>query len=288
VDAGPSLLTSWTFDPFQVVPVLLVGALYARRVRTLRSRGTPVATWRLWSFGGGLALVLLALVSPIDEFGEEEFLSFHMLQHVLLGDLAPLAIVAGLTGPILRPLLSVRSVFALRWLAHPLVALPLWAVDLGVWHVPLLYEAALHHPAIHALEHVCFFGFGALMWAPVIEVLPGPAWFGTGMKAGYILCVRAFETILGNVFLWAGSVFYPFYEHPVERWGISALSDQGIAGGVMMIEGSLVTIGALAWLFLRLAGESELRQQLIDAGADPAAATRAVRYGRGKELRAGR
>jgi putative membrane protein len=211
-----------------------------------------------------------------------------MVQHVLLGDLAPLAIVAGLTGPILRPLLSLRPVIALRVLAHPLVALPLWAIDLGLWHVPLLYEGALHHDALHALEHACFFASGALMWAAVIEVLPAPAWFGTGWKLGYILCVRAFETVLGNVFLWAGSVFYPFYEHPTERWGISALSDQGIAGGVMMIEGSLVTIGALAWLFLRLARESELRQQLIEAGTDPAAAARAVRYGRGEELRAGR
>jgi putative membrane protein len=288
VDPGPSLLTSWTFDPLQVVPVLLVGFLYARRVRTLRSRGTDVATWRLWSFGTGLVLILVALVSPIDVFGEQQFLSVHMVQHVLLGDLAPLAIVAGLTGPILRPVLSIRPVNALRFFTHPLVALPLWAVDLAVWHVPLLYQAALHHSAIHALEHACFFGFGVLMWAPVVEVLPAPAWFGTGWKLGYILCVRVFETVLGNVFLWAGSVFYPFYEHPTERWGISALSDQGIAGGVMMLEGSLVTIGALAWLFLRLAGESELRQELIEAGADPAAAARAVRYGRGEELRAGR
>jgi putative membrane protein len=288
VDSGPSLLTSWTFEPLQLVPVLLVGLLYARRVRTLRARGTLVEAWRPWSFGAGLALVLLALVSPIDAFGEEQFLSFHMVQHVLLGDLAPLAMVAGLTGPILRPVLSLRWVNALRVLAHPLIALPLWALDLGIWHVPFLYQGALHHSAVHALEHFCFFGFGAVMWAPVIEVLPAPGWFGTGAKLGYILVVRAFETVLGNVFLWAGSVFYPFYEHPAERWGISALSDQGIAGGVMMIEGSLVTIGALAWLFLRLAGESALRQELIEAGADPASVARAVRYGRGKELRAGR
>src|SRR5439155_21189798 len=108
VDAGPSLLTSWTFEPLQVVPVLLVGLLYARRIRRLRGRGVEVPAWRQWSFGTGLGLVLVALVSPIDAFGEEQFLSFHMVQHVLLGDLAPLALVAGLTGPILRPLLSIR------------------------------------------------------------------------------------------------------------------------------------------------------------------------------------
>jgi putative membrane protein len=78
-------------------------------------------------------------------------------------------------------------------------------------------------------------------------------------------------------------VIYPFYEDR-GRWGISPLEDQGWAGTIMMIEGSLVTIGALAWLFLKLAAEGELRQRLLEEGVDPRTARRAVRYGRGKEL----
>ena len=279
-----SLLTSWSLEPLQLVPTLLVAALYARRVLTLRRRGTPVEPWRPWLFGLGIGLVLLALASPIDAFGEEEFLSFHMLQHVLLGDLAPLALVAGLSGPILRPVLALRPINALRFLAHPLVALPLWTLDLYVWHVPFLYQAALHHDSIHALQHLLFFTCGGLMWAPVLEVLPAPEWFGTGWKLGYIVGVRLIETVLGNVFLWSGKVFYPYYEHARPRWGISALHDQGLAGAVMMLEGSIVTIAALAWLFLRLASEGELRQELLERGLDPRAVRRAVRYGRGKEL----
>jgi putative membrane protein len=280
----PSLLTSWSLEPIQLVPTLLVAALYARRVRTLRRRGTPVEPWRPWLFGLGIGLVLLALASPIDAFGEEEFLSFHMLQHVLLGDLAPLALVAGLSGPILRPVLALRPINALRFLAHPLVALPLWTLDLYVWHVPFLYQAALHHDSIHALQHLLFFTCGGLMWAPVLEVLPAPEWFGTGWKLGYIVGVRLIETVLGNVFLWSGKVFYPYYEHAQPRWGISALHDQGLAGAVMMLEGSVVTIAALAWLFLRLASEGELRQELLERGLDPRAVRRAVRYGRAEEF----
>jgi cytochrome c oxidase assembly factor CtaG len=282
--AAPSPLTSWTFDPLQLAPILVGGFLYYRRVATLRARGLRVASWRPWTFGAGLLMLAIALVTPLDAFAEQQFLSAHMLQHVLLGDLAPLAIVAGLTGPILRPILSIRWLEALRVLAHPLVALPLWAVSLCVWHLPYLYEAALHHGGVHALEHLCFFTFGALMWAAVVEVLPGPAWFGTGLKLGYIVVVRLVETVLGNVFIWSGQVFYPFYEHPTDLWGISAKADKGIAGALMMIEGSIVTIAALAWLFLRLAQEGELRQRLIEAGTDPAVASRAVRYGRGEEL----
>src|SRR5262249_5554015 len=166
----------------------------------------------------------------------------------------------------------------------PYCASPIWAANLLLWHLPVAYEGALHHSGIHALQHLLFFTCGALMWAPVIEVLPGPEWFGTGMKLGYIAAVRIVETILGNIFVWSGGAFYRYYEHPVERWGIPAHADQGIAGGRMMIEGSLVTLGALAWLFLRLGRESELQQQLLEQGVDPRTAQRAVRYGRGEEL----
>jgi putative membrane protein len=280
VEAAPSLLTSWSFEPLQIVPALVVALLYARRVHTLRERGAPLPRWRVVCFGSGLALVLLALVSPIDAFGEEQFLFMHMAQHLLIGDLAPLLFVLGLTGPILRPVLALPAVGRLQVLAHPLVALPLWAANLYLWHLPGAYQAALHHDSIHAAQHVLFLACGGLMWASIFEVLPAPAWFGTGAKLGYTLAVRVLESILGNVFIWAGGVFYPFYRHSHDLWGISAHADQGIAGGVMMIEGSLVTMGVLVWLFLRMAQESELRQSLLEQGHDPRAVVRAVRYGR--------
>lgn len=281
---GPSPLTSWTFDPVPLALLAVAAFLYYRRARALAARSAPVPAWRRWLFGLGLALAFLALASPIHAFGEEQYFSAHMLQHILLGDLVPLALLAGLTGPLLRPVLALPGVERLRALTHPLVALPLWALNLAVWHLPAAYEGAVRHGALHALEHASFFATGALMWAAVLEVLPGPAWFGTGPKLGYILVVRAFETVLANVFVWSGSVFYDVYVHPVARWGISAHADQGIAGGMMMIEGSLVTLGALAWLFLRLASEGELRQRLLEQGADPRTVARAVRYGRGQEL----
>jgi cytochrome c oxidase assembly factor CtaG len=137
---------------------------------------------------------------------------------------------------------------------------------------------------VHALEHVCFFAAGLVVWLPVLETLPAPEWFGTGPKLAYIAGVRVVETVLGNVFVWSGTVFYGVYDRGEELWGISPLQDQGLAGAVMMIEGSLVTIVALSWLFLRLAREGELRQELLERGLDPRAVRRAVRYGRAQEL----
>jgi putative membrane protein len=281
------ILLDWHLRPLQLAPLALGAAAYAWRARTLSRRGSPVERWRKSLFGLGVALAFLALASPVHALGERLF-TFHMVQHLLLGDLAALAIVAGLTGPLLRPLLAVEAVARLRVLAHPFVALPLWTANLYLWHLPFAYEAALASDAVHALQHILFFTFGALMWAPVVEVLPGPMWFGTAAKFGYVVVVRMLTTVLGNVFFWGGTVFYATYDRADRLFGLSPLADQGTAGAVMMIEGSLVTLGALAWLFLRLWREGELRQELIERGLDPAAVRRAVRYGRAEDLREGR
>jgi cytochrome c oxidase assembly factor CtaG len=280
---SPSLLTPWSFVPLQTVPTILAALLYLRRTRSLAERGQPVSRWRQASFWTGIGLVVLALNSPLDALGEEHFFFLHMLQHVIIGDLAPLFFVMGLTGPLLRPVLKYSFVERLRVLAHPFVALPVWAVNLYLWHIPFLYDAALHHDAVHALEHFLFFTCGCLIWEPVVETLPAPAWFGTGMKIGYVVGVRLVETVLGNIFIWSNSAFYSVYRHAPE-WGITPVHDLNLGGVVMMAEGSVVTLGVLAWLFLRLASESELRQRLIEQGLDPRQVKRAVRYGRAKEL----
>jgi cytochrome c oxidase assembly factor CtaG len=282
---SPSLFSPWSFEPLQIAPTVIVALLYLRRTRTLADEGRPVARRRQASFWTGIGLVVLALNSPIDELGEQHFFFLHMTQHVLLGDLAPLCFVVGMNGRILRPVLAIRAVDRLRVLAHPFVALPLWAVDLYVWHLPLFYDGALHHDSIHALEHFCFFTCGCLMWEPVVETLPAPQWFGTGAKLGYIACVRLIETILGNVFIWSSTAFYSVYKHAPE-WGITPAHDQNLGGIVMMAEGSIVTLVALAWLFLRLASEGELRQRLLEQGLDPRQVKRAVRYGRAGSLKA--
>ena len=231
----------------------------------------------------GVVLLFVAVASPIARIGEEELFAFHMAQHLLLGDLAPLCLLAGLTGPVLRPLLALRGVMRLRVLANPLVALPLWAVNLVLWHVPAVYEAAVENGAVHALEHVAFFSAGVVLWLPVLETLPAPEWFGTGAKLGYVVGVRLVATVLGNVFVWSGSVFYDVYGDG-DYLGLSPEGDQSLAGSLMMLEGSVVTIVAIAWLFLRMAQEGEIRQELLERGHDPRTVRRAVRYRRWHEL----
>jgi putative membrane protein len=280
----PSLLTSWPFAPLQLAPIALIGVAYATRARTLSRRGQPVPGWRIGLFSLGILLLVVAVASPIAEVAEEELFSFHMVQHLLLGDLAPLCLLAGLNGPLLRPLLALPGVMRLRVLANPFVALPVWAANLALWHVPFFYEHAVENGAVHALEHMAFFTAGIVLWLPVLETLPAPEWFGTGAKLAYIVGVRLVGTLIGNVFIWGGGPFYGVYETGDDYLGLSPSADQSLAGSIMMLEGSLVTIVAIAWLFLRLAQEGEIRQGLIERGIDERTARRAVRYRRWQEL----
>lgn len=266
----------WTLDPVQLTGVALVAIAYGVRARTLARQRRPVAAWRIGLFALGLVLLAAALFSPISALAEER-LTAHMVQHLLIGDLAPLALLAGLTGPLLRPVLALPPARALRVLMHPAVTLPLWAANLYLWHIPGAYEAAITNDLVHAVQHVSFLTAGILVWAPVLEVVPAPAWFGTAAKLGYVVGVRLTAALLANVFFWAPEVFY-------DPYAAAGVSDQAVAGGAMMVEGSLVTVGAFAWLFLRLFAEGETKQRLIEQGVNPQAVDRAVRYGRADQL----
>jgi cytochrome c oxidase assembly factor CtaG len=96
--------------------------------------------------------------------------------------------------------------------------------------------------------------------------------------------VRLVGTVLANVFVWAGEPFYDVYDAGDEYLGLSPGADQSLAGSLMMLEGSLVTVVAIAWLFLRLAQEGEVRQRLLESGHDARTVKRAVRYRRWQEL----
>ena len=273
----------------QISPLVVMVGCYSKRSRTLAGSSRAIPGWRQACFYGGIAVIAAAL-SGLDDLSGQ-LLYMHMLEHLLIGDIASLLIVLGLTAPLLAPILRISMFDRLRVLTHPLVAFPLWAVDLYVWHLPALYQAALRHPGVHALEHAMFLGFGILMWMPLLGPLPTPAWFGNLGKLLYIVAVRLTGTVLGNIFLWSGTVFYPYYLHGDALHHISPLADQNIAGAVMMVEESLLTLGLFCWLFLKAAKEGEERQELLDyANANglelsEARAARAVAAGRGEELR---
>lgn len=240
--------------------------LYLRRTQTLARRQAPVARWRITCFLAGASLMAIVQIGPVDSLADQ-ILLVHMAQHIVLGDLCSLLLVLGLTGPVLAPLLHLRFTRPIRILSHPIVALVLWALDLYGWHVPLLYQLAIRHDLVHALEHACLLWFGSLLWLALIGPLPKPAWFGGWYRLSYIVVVRVLGAVLGNVFIWTQTVLYPVYRASDAARGLKPLSDQNIAGGLMMIEQMLLTTVLLGWLFLRFLRQDERRQELVDVAA---------------------
>jgi putative membrane protein len=271
------------------VIVLLVWLPYRARAQSLAGGGRTVPPWRQACFASGLVVLAVALSWPVDHLADELLLA-HMVEHLLIGDIAALLIVIGLTGPLLAPLLRNPVLGKLRVLTHPVVALVAWAVNFYVWHLPVLYQAALRHDAIHALQHATFLTFGIAMWMPLLGPLPRPAWFTNVWRLVYIVVVRLVGTVLANIMVFASSPFYPFYRASEAHFHISPVADQVIAGSLMMVEESLLTIGLFCWLFLKIAREGEERQQLLDYATsngivlDERRAARAVAAGRGPEL----
>ena len=188
-----------------------------------------------------------------------------MVEHLLIGDLAAIFLVLGLTGPLLQPILAFKPLDRLRP-ARPAVALPLWAIDLYVWHIPTLYEATLSHPLLHALEHGMF-----ILRLRDVDAGPRPA-------ADAVVVQRRLEGRLRDrralrehrarkrVHL-VGARDISAYEAGDAAHGISPLTDQGIAGSIMMGEGMIVSLAILSWFFLK--GASDRRPSASASWTSP-------------------
>lgn len=249
-----------------LIASLTYGTLYARRLRTLRRQGRAPGTWRVVSFATGIAFLTAVQIGPADSLGDQ-MLAFHMLQHIVIGSVCSLLLVLGLTGPMLQPLLRIRVTRRVRSVSYPVAALALWATDLYAWHVPLFYQLAIRHDLVHALEHACLLWFGTLLWLALIGPLPKPAWFTGWGQVGYIVLVRFFGAVLANVLIWAQIVLYPVYRSSDAARGLSPLSDQNAAGGIMLLEQAILTTTLLGWLFYRVALRDEQRQSIQDFAA---------------------
>jgi putative membrane protein len=268
----------------------LVAFAYFRRCATLARRGRPVPRWRRLCLAGSVLLLVVADLPPLSTVAEELVVA-HMAQHLLVADLAALLFCLGLTGPVLQPVLAIRRLGWLRAFGNPLVAFPLWMLSLYLWHLGALYQGVLDSPALHLAQHASFFGFGLAMWMPLVGPLPTPTWFNDLAKLAYVIAVRFAGAALANVFIWSDAVLYPDYAPGERERGIGALTDQGAAGNLMMIETGVVTIALFTWLFFRAANRGVEKQELLDLAdrhgvpLDEARAARAVAAGQGKALR---
>jgi len=255
------LAHAWEAPPLVLGTAALLLVLFAQGFVRLRRRRPDHAPWtRPLLFAAGLALVVLPLVSPLDEAGEELLLSGHMVQHVLVGDAAPALLIVAVRGPllffllppaVLRPLAAFPPLRGfLGLLLRPLVSLSLWTVAFYVWHLPSAYDYALAHPWAHNLEHLSFVVAGTLVWTQLVD----PARHGRlrrPQRVFFALAMLALAQPLVDVLLFSSSAAYLRYaEQPDRLFGLSPLTDQRLAGVVMMVE-QLLALGICVALLLR-------------------------------------
>jgi putative membrane protein len=272
-DVTPRIV--WLSDPAVLAPLALLAFVYIRRFREARAEagGRGAGPLQALAFAGAMVALLIALVSPIDGLGEDYLFSFHMLQHVLLGDVAPLLLLLSLSRVIMRPLTRrlMRVERALGPFAHPLTGIGLWLFLMYLWHIPAMYDAALNHPLIHVLEHFCFFAAGIAVWWPLIQPVPMRHRLTGLQPLAYIGAAKVGLAVLGVYLTWSTSVFYPYYETVPRIWGLSAIQDQNMGGAIMMVEQSITFVTVLAWVFVRMLSSSEAeerrRERLEDAEA---------------------
>ena len=248
----------WEAPPLVLAAAAVATALFVQAFVRLRRRGrADHAPWsRVVLFAAGITAATLALVSPIDPIGEEHLLSVHMTQHLLLGDVAPALLLVALRGPLLvfflpAPVLAplARSSAVRKTLAFvtiPVVAFGHWAANLAIWHVPAFYDSALSHQRLHDFEHACWLVAGFLVWTLLVDPL-GHRRLTVGGRLALAASMFVAGQVLMDVLVFSFTPLYPSYRG---AYGLSALTDQRLAGVAMMVE-QLLMLGTFALFLLR-------------------------------------
>jgi cytochrome c oxidase assembly factor CtaG len=237
----------WDAEALALVPVLALAYLAALR-------RFPASRARLAAFLAGELLILAVFATPVQPLALRYLLTMHLLQNVVLAEWAPALLVAGLS-----PALAARLTrpAAARVLTSPFVALPLWLAVYFAWHLPWPYDTALRHPgSLLHVEHVSYLLAGCLVWWPVLQDVPRA--LSSAAKAVYLFVAFVLASPLGLLLALLPRPLYDVYKHAPERlWGLSAATDQQLAGITMASEQAVVFFAAFAFFFLRFLRDEE-------------------------------
>ena len=230
------------------------------------ARGVPDATRKhTVYFLAGLATLWIALETPIDPISDHFLDSVHMLQHVLLGFVAPPLMLLGLSPAMAARLAPIPGV---RALTEPVPAQVIAAAVMIAWHLPPLYEATLYNESIHVFEHLTFIAAGLALYWPIIDATSAQArWrMSPGAKLVYMLAATLPQDGVALALMFSRVPFYEFYTHaPRLIAGYTALIDQTIAGAVLMIFGKVTLAVAALAVFFRWFGAEHRADRGIES-----------------------
>jgi len=269
---------SWSFVPLLWLGLLAATAWYVSMLRRVRRlTGKPVGPGHWLFYFAGLAVLLVALGSPLNTIADHWLLSAHMIQHTLLSDIAPPLVILGLRAPVL-PLGAPRAL--LKQLAHrgvlgrlwgvatrPWVALPVWAGTLIFWSLPPVFDYTTQHRLLHNFEHLTLFYTGFALWWLIISPLPSDRrnpGIGRVLYVGFSRCASALICV---PLIFLNRTLYPLYVSFPRGYGISAATDQRLAGSAMCLIEFLVFGLAMAVVFVDVLARDERAQALVEFAA---------------------
>jgi putative membrane protein len=270
---------SWNLNPIVILVLLAAAVLYTRMYRRAgaRSAASPPGAGHWLPYAAGLLILAVALISPLDSIGDRWLLSAHMLQHVLLSDIAPALLVLGLRSPVLPLGLSRRALVAvapggrsgrvLARLTSPWLAIPLWALATWVWAIPSVFDYTAQHPAIHAFEHATLFYTGLAIWWLIIDPLPRARLRPNGERLALLGFTRVASAGVCLPLTWLSGTQYSLYASAPRAFGLSAIGDQQLAGASMCFVEFLVFGIAFAAVFISMLGRDESRITLGEHAA---------------------
>jgi cytochrome c oxidase assembly factor CtaG len=255
-----------------LICLALSASLYIKGTTKLwraSTRGAGIGTWEAVSFASGWIVLVVALLSPLHELGDELF-SAHMVQHELLISVAAPLLVLG------RPLIPFLWAIPLEWrrsvggwsqsavvstlwlkISKPAVAFVLHTLALWIWHLPRLYQATLTSELIHSLQHTSFLVTAILFWWTILNARGGQA--RRGAAVFYLFATLLQTGALGALLTFSPTLWYPAYAATTGRWGVGPLEDQQLGGLIMWIPGSLAYIAAALAIFAHWLRDSERR-----------------------------
>jgi putative membrane protein len=243
----------WTLDPWVVTPLLLAGGAYAIGVTALWRRagaGRGVRAWHVVAYASGWFALAGALVSPLHAMGEQLFTA-HMVEHeIVMAVAAPLLVLArpavvflwAWPNTIRRSIgrAARRDPLRLVWAlaTAPVVATLLHGLAIWIWHVPVLFDAAVTHLVLHRLQHLSFLLTALLFWWALLRNC------GAGAATGHLFVTMTHTSLLGALLTFAPRVLYGVQTVHAADWGLTAIQDQQLAGLVMWVPAGTIYAGA--------------------------------------------
>jgi len=264
-------LTQWNWEPSIVVGTAVMVALYLYAIGPLRKRVYPtetVKTGQTVAFLLGMAIMFLALVSPLDELGDSYLFSAHMVQHLCITMVGPPLLLIGTPTWLVEPLLRNRRIFLIaKFFTYPAIAFFLFNADFWLWHVPSLYNATLENQSIHILEHLTFILFAVLNWWPMYSPSEKLPRLSLGGQVLYLFLSGMPMVALGAGLTFAPPLYAPYLAAP-RIWSLSAATDQQLGGLIMWVPVNIAYIVVVSLIFIRWMQHQDAKQMAQEAALD--------------------